>query len=354
MSFSLSKLIRPNVLRMKPYSSARDEYKGTEGVFLDANENSLGSTISISVNRYPDPLQKQVKQAICLLKGIPEEQIFLGNGSDEPIDLILRALCEPGKDAIVIMPPTYGMYEVSAHLNDVKIIEVPLNSDYQIRKEAVLQSIDSSVKVIFCCSPNNPTGNLLSTKDILEIASQFDGIVVVDEAYIDFASMPSITTYISEYPNILVLQTFSKAWGLAALRLGMAFGTKELIQVLNKIKPPYNINQLTQEKAVEALSNVAQMQAMVKEIVGQREWLRKELEQLPFIHFIAPSEANFLLIKTVDGTDLYEYLVRHQIITRNRSTVLLCEQGVRITVGTKDENKQLISVLQSYSIPAIK
>ncbi|MFN8416014.1 MAG: histidinol-phosphate transaminase [Cytophagaceae bacterium] len=348
MAFSLDKIIRDNVKKMKPYSSARDEYKGKDGVFLDANENSFGSVITKSVHRYPDPLQWKVKHALSEVKNVPAENIFLGNGSDEPIDLILRAVCVPGKDAIITLPPTYGMYEVSANLNDVKIIEVPLSADYNLREEAILKAVTPEVKVIFICSPNNPTGNLMNRTAIQNILTQFDGIVVVDEAYIDFASEPSFTELLNKYPNLLVMQTFSKAWGLAALRLGIAYASTELIQVLNKIKPPYNINQMTQELALEAIQNVDFKNELVAQILEQRTWLEKELKQLPCIKHIVPSDANFILVKTQDGTDMYNYLVSNQVITRNRSSVLLCEGGVRITVGTPPENQLLIDLLKKY------
>jgi histidinol-phosphate aminotransferase len=348
MTFSLEKIIRDNVKKMKPYSSARDEYKGKDGVFLDANENSFGSVITKSVHRYPDPLQWKVKQALSSVKNVPAENIFLGNGSDEPIDLIIRAVCVPGKDAVITLPPTYGMYEVSANLNDIKIIEVPLSANYQLREDAILKAVSPDVKVIFICSPNNPTGNLMNRTAIQNILTQFEGIVVVDEAYIDFASEPSFTEELNKYPNLLVMQTFSKAWGLAALRLGIAYASKELIQVLNKIKPPYNINQVTQELALEAIQNVDYKNELVAQILEQRTWLEKELKQLPCIKHIVPSDANFILVKTQDGTDMYNYLVSNQVITRNRSSVLLCEGGVRITVGTPTENQLLIDLLKKY------
>lgn len=348
MAFSLDKIIRDNVKKMKPYSSARDEYKGKDGVFLDANENSFGSVITKSVHRYPDPLQWKVKHALSAVKNVPAENIFLGNGSDEPIDLIIRAVCVPGKDAVITLPPTYGMYEVSANLNDVKIIEVPLTADYQLREEAILKAVTPEVKVIFICSPNNPTGNLMNRTAIKNILTQFDGIVVVDEAYIDFASEPSFIEELKNHPNLLVMQTFSKAWGLAALRLGIAYASQELIGVLNKIKPPYNINQVTQELALEAIQNIDFKNELVAQILEQRTWLEKELKHLPCITSIVPSDANFILVKTQDGTDMYNYLVSNQVITRNRSSVMLCENGVRITVGTPTENQLLIDLLKKY------
>lgn len=348
MSFSLDSVLRENIKRVKPYSSARDEYKGTEGIFLDANENPFGSVTERLVNRYPDPMQRDVKDALGLIKQITLDRIFLGNGSDEPIDLLIRALCEPGKDSILILPPTYGMYEVSASINNVHIIQVPLSESYDLEMDKILQAVTATTKIIFICSPNNPTGNSMDAEKVKTILKSFNGIVVVDEAYIDFASDKGFVSMLDQYPNLVVLQTFSKAWGMAALRLGIAFASKEIIAVLNKIKPPYNINLITQEYALEALNKNEQKDAMVKAILQEREWLRSELSKLPVCLHLYPSDANFVLIRTKDGKKVYDFLVDHKIITRDRSKIILCEGCIRITVGTSQENKTLIDVLKKY------
>jgi histidinol-phosphate aminotransferase len=348
MSFSLDQLLRENIKNMKPYSSARDEYKGNEGVFLDANENSLGSVIKKSVNRYPDPLQWEIKKQLAPIKQVDVAQIFLGNGSDEPIDLLIRAFCNPGKDRVLILPPTYGMYEVSAHLNDVILDEAPLTTDFDINVMGVMNKITPETKIIFVCSPNNPTGNLVTREKIRHLLKMFNGIVVVDEAYIDFSKEPSFTTELNQYPNLVVLQTFSKAWGLAALRLGVAYASKALIEVLNKIKPPYNINQLTQEAALEALNNIELKNTMVEKILSERAFLIEQFKKINYIIKIYPTDSNFILIKVSNGKALYDYLVLNKIITRDRSKVLLCEGCVRITVGTHEENCMLLQAMIKY------
>lgn len=348
MSFSLDQLLRENIKNMKPYSSARDEYKGHEGVFLDANENSLGSVIKKAVNRYPDPLQWDIKKKLAPIKQVDSSQIFLGNGSDEPIDLLIRAFCNPGKDRVLILPPTYGMYEVSANLNDVKIDEAPLTTDFDINVMGVMNKITPDTKIIFVCSPNNPTGNIVSRDKIRHLLKMFQGIVVVDEAYIDFSKEPSFITELSQYPNLVVLQTFSKAWGLAALRLGVAYASKEIIGVLNKIKPPYNINQLTQEAALEALNNVELKNSMVEKLLSERSFIIDQFKKLNYILKIYPTDSNFVLIKVPNGKALYDYLVMNKIITRDRSKVLLCDGCVRITVGTHEENCMLLQAMIKY------
>ncbi|WP_018342556.1 histidinol-phosphate transaminase [Cytophaga aurantiaca] len=348
MAFSLDSVLRDNIKKAKPYSSARDEYKGTEGIFLDANENPYGSAIEKHVNRYPDPLQRDVKDALSAVKHIPAQNIFFGNGSDEPIDLLIRATCQPGKDSILILPPTYGMYEVSAGINDVELIAVPLTKEFDLNVDAILAAVKAHTKIIFICSPNNPTGNLMSEEKVKAILTSFSGIVVVDEAYIDFADTKGFVPLLAQYPNLVVLQTFSKAWGMAALRLGTAFASKEIIDVLNKIKPPYNINLLTQECALEALKNVSVKDKMVHQILAQREWLRTELSKLPVCLELYPSDANFILMRTLDGKKVYDFLVEHMVITRDRSKIILCEGCVRITVGTEEENKKVIEVLKKF------
>ena len=349
MDFNLNNLIRANIKNLKPYSSARDEFKGEASIFLDANENSYGSPLTKWYNRYPDPLQWELKKKIAEIKGVAPENILLGNGSDECIDLLIRAFCEPQVDNIVICPPTYGMYEVYAHINNVPVKAVPLTPTFQLDLEALENAIDARTKLIFLCSPNNPTANSLIREDVEMILNNFDGLVVVDEAYINFSRQRSFVPELKEYPNLVVLQTFSKAWGLDALRLGMTLAATDIIQVLNKIKPPYNINQATQELALKALDNLEEVNSMIVEIVREREQLAQQLSGLPFVQKVYPSDANFLLAKTSNATRLYHYLKDQGIIVRNRSNVLLCEGCLRITVGTEKENKELMAALQQFS-----
>ena len=347
--FDLNALLRENIKKVKPYSSARDEYSGTEGVFLDANENPYGSVSGGHWNRYPDPLQHDLKERLAQLKRVKPEQIFLGNGSDEPIDLLIRALCVPGKDSIITVPPTYSMYEVSASINDVAVKEVHLDEQYQLRVKEVLSAVTPQTKIIFLCSPNNPTGTSLRAEDIDAVIKGFNGIVVIDEAYIDFAPYRGYTTRLDEFPNLVVLQTFSKAWGLAALRLGMAFASKEIIAVLNRIKSPYNVNAYSQEQGLLALKNLLKKEDMVADILAERDRLEQELGKMKnVVQFIYPSDANFLMVKTPDGDKVYNFLIKEKIITRNRSKVILCEGCIRITVGTAEENTLLINALAKY------
>ena len=347
-TFNINNLVRAHIINLKPYSSARDEYTGREGVFLDANENPFGSVTNEPFNRYPDPLQKEVKQILAELKGVQAEQIFLGNGSDEAIDLLFRAFCEPKLDKVLTMPPTYGMYQVSADINLVEAVQVPLNPDFSINTDAVLKQIaqDNTFKMLFICSPNNPSGNQMAQEDIELILQNFSGLIIVDEAYIDFAPKPSLAKLLPEYPNLVVLQTFSKAWGMAALRMGMAFANKEIIHIINKIKPPYNINQLTQSKVLEALKADAQRQQKVEEILELRKALIKDLETLRIVKKVYPSDANFLLVKVKNAHKTYQELVKQLVIVRDRSKVLLCEDCLRITVGTEEENTKLIEALK--------
>lgn len=349
--FNLSTILRPHILSLTPYSSARDEYTGTIGVFLDANENPIGSTTDAGTyNRYPDPHQWAIKQRLAPIKGVRVGQIFLGNGSDEPIDLLVRATCVPGQDNLLIMPPTYGMYEVSAALNDVALLKVPLTPDFQVDTEAVLGAITKNTKLIWLCSPNNPSGNLLQPEAIRRILEAAEhSLVIVDEAYIDFADTPSWTTQLDRYPNLVVLQTFSKAWGLAALRLGMCFASEELIQVLNKIKPPYNISAPTQTLALEALTQGAKKEGMVAQILADRQILAEKLRSLPNVQVVHPSDANFLLVQFDDAKQVFEQLIEQQVIVRDRSKVKLCEGCLRISVGTHEENERLLDVLGQMS-----
>ncbi len=341
--FDVNAWARPNIRQMKPYSSARDEFHGSASVFLDANENPYNAPY----NRYPDPMQWRLKERVAEIKGVPKECILLGNGSDEPIDLIMRAFCEPGRDAVLTLDPTYGMYEVAASINHVACRKVRLTPDFQIDLPALMQAIDGSVRAIYLCSPNNPTGNSLERKDILYILEHFEGIVVVDEAYIDFSSQPSFIQELDKYPNLVVFQTLSKAWGAAGIRLGMAFASKDIIALLNKIKYPYNVNQLTQEKALEILGKKEQMQAQLVQILSERTRLQKELTSLPLVRKIYPTDANFILTDVGDADYVYQKLVERGIIVRNRNRVALCAGCLRITVGTPEENEALLNALKT-------
>ncbi|MDV3685809.1 histidinol-phosphate transaminase [Elizabethkingia anophelis] len=339
-NFNLENLVRPNILKLKPYSSARDEYKGSTGVFLDANENPFGN-----LNRYPDPYQKEVKEKLSTLKSIPVSQIFLANGSDEVIDLVFRIFCTPGRDKALVFTPTYGMYEVSANINDTELLQLPLNSDFQIDKESILPFLkDENLKLIFICSPNNPTGNSIENVDF--ILEKFNGIVFVDEAYIDFSTQKSWAEKLSQYPNLIISQTFSKARGLAAVRVGIAYSSPEIIALFNKTKPPYNVSQLNQEAALIALLDAKKYQSEIKTILAEKERLEKEFLQLSVIKKIYPSDANFILVEVNDADGIYNNLVQQKIITRNRNSVIAgC---IRITIGTTEENNQLIAALKAY------
>lgn len=347
--FDLNNLLRENIKKLIPYSSARDEFKGEARIFLDANENSFGSPLTKWYNRYPDPLQKQVKQKLSEIKGVPAENIFLGNGSDECIDILQRAFCEPGLDNIIICPPTYGMYEVSANINNVQVKKVPLTPDFQLDLASIEEAVDDHTKMIFLCSPNNPTANSLNKNDIEIILNNYFGLVVIDEAYINFSRYRSFTQELNDYPNICVLQTLSKAWGLAALRVGIAFASEAVIQILNKIKPPYNINQASQELVLRALEEVGQVNAMIQEIVKQREELIQQLAQVSVVEKIHPSDANFLLVKVAGARSIYNSLLEKGIVVRDRSKVELCEGCLRITIGTPEENSELIKELKGFA-----
>lgn len=348
MSFDLNRIVRESIKKLKPYSSARSEFSGVANVFLDANENAFGSPLMKWYNRYPDPLQWEVKRKISVIKNIAPENILLGNGSDECIDLLIRAFCDPQRDNIIICPPTYGMYEVYAHINDVEVKEAPLLQNFQLNLETLEGAIDENTKLIFFCSPNNPTGNSMEREDIEMVLNNFDGLVVIDEAYINYSRHRSFLSELKDYPNLVVMQTFSKAWGLAALRLGMNFASTEIIDILNKIKPPYNIGQPTQELALQALDHLEDVNSMIKETVKEREELVKNLLQLPSIQKVYPSDANFVLAKMTEATAIYNYLKEKGIIVRNRSNVILCEDCLRITVGTPKENEQLLGALKNY------
>jgi histidinol-phosphate aminotransferase len=344
----INQLQRENIKNLRPYSTARDEYKGQAQVFLDANENSYGSPLDHNYNRYPDPLQLDLKEAIGKIKGLPIENTFLGNGSDEAIDLLFRSFCEPGIDNVIILPPTYGMYEVSANINNVEVRKVNLLPDYQLDLDRIAEAIDSRTKLIFICSPNNPTGNSIIRTDIETVLANFEGLVVIDEAYINFSKQRSFIPELTEYSNLVILQTFSKAWGLAALRLGMAFAARPVIDILNKVKPPYNINQATQDLALKALENVEQVNEWIKITVAERDRLSEELLNLDLVNTVYPSDANFILAEVSDASAIYNFLVEQGIIVRDRSKVALCEGCLRITIGTSSENETLLNALKTF------
>lgn len=341
----IENLLRENIKTIKPYSSARDEYKEVSEnmVFIDANENPFQN----GVNRYPDPQQVTVKRKLSELKGINKNQILLGNGSDEVLDLIFRAFCEPNQDEVIILPPTYGMYSVLANINAVALKEVQLTNEFQPNANAILEAQNESSKLLFLCSPNNPTANSFEATKIENLIQSFNGIVVIDEAYIDFSSSKSWLNRLDEFPNLIVTQTLSKAYGLAGIRMGICYASEYIISILNKIKPPYNINQLTQEKALERLMKLNEVTSEVKSILEEREFLKTELETISFIGKVYPSDANFLLVKVDDANLRYNQLIDNGIVARNRTTQPLCENCLRFTVGTKEENEKLIAVMQS-------
>jgi len=359
--FELDKLLRNNIRNLKPYSSARDEFKGEAEIFLDANENAFGSPsappsvfaqdrlgMTPALNRYPDPMQVEVKEALSQIKGVPAGNIFLGNGSDEVIDLLYRAFCNPGVDNVILVPPTYGMYEVSANINDVEVRKVPLTTEFQLNVEAISEAVDEKTKLIFICSPNNPTGNSMDREDVEVILNNFNGLVVVDEAYINYSRQHSFISELTEYPNLVVMQTLSKAWGMAGARIGMAFASDDIIGVLNKIKPPYNVGSPAQQLALEALNNIELVNEWIRTTVQERGKLIAALGKIPFVKKIYPSDANFLLVKVDDAKGVYDYLVSGGIIVRDRSKVELCEGCLRITVGTPEENARLVETLTAY------
>ena len=341
----LEQLVRKNIWSLAPYSSARDEYSGKEAhVFLDANENPYNAPY----NRYPDPLQRDVKKMLERVKGVPSENIFLGNGSDEAIDLPYRIFCEPGRDNVVSIAPTYGMYQVCADINDIECRQVLLDDNFQLHADAVLQACDERTKIIWLCSPNNPTGNSLDRDEIMKVVEGFEGIVIVDEAYIDFAQQLSLRQELPTHPNLIILQTMSKAWGSAAIRLGMAFASKEIIDIYNKVKYPYNVNQLTQQQAMEMLKDPFEIDKYVKTLLQERSRLMMAFRELPICEQIYPTDANFFLTRVTDAKRIYDYLVDKGIIVRNRSPIQLCQNCLRITIGTRTENNELLSALRQY------
>ena len=338
--FNLESIVRRNILSLKPYSSARDEFSGKDGVFLDANENPFGE-----LNRYPDPYQRELKQKLSKLKNVPAEQIFIGNGSDEVIDLTFRIFCHPGKDNIIICPPTYGMYEVSANINDAAIQKMDLTEGkFQLNRDKILGTINKNTKLIFVCCPNNPTGNGVKWLDIKKILESFNGIVVVDEAYIDFASYDSLITQLPNHPNLLILQTFSKAWGLAGARVGIAYADAKIISLFNKVKPPYNVSELNQKAALKALDNYPEFEERKEVILNERTLIINKLKELSKVKKIYPTDANFLLIEVDNAGKIYNDLVEKKIITRNRNT--LVKNCIRITIGSPEENQKLIEAFK--------
>lgn len=340
----IQQLLRENIKRLKPYSSARDEFSGQADIYIDANENPYNA----AYNRYPDPLQKVVKKKISQIKGVPFDNIFLGNGSDEPIDLIIRAFCNPGIDNVIAPNPSYGMYKVSADINDVRLIQVPLTPEFHLNFDDIRAAADAYTKVVFLCSPNNPSGNCIPIEDIKNFVATFQGIVVVDEAYIDFCDQPSMKEYVNIYPNLVILQTLSKAWGAASVRMGMAFASAEIIQILNKIKPPYNISKPAQEAALEILEHEDQVRQQAATVISERKRMALELTRYKGVKEIFPSEANFLLVRVDDANKLYHWLTSQGIIVRNRHGQLHCENCLRLTVGTPTENDILFIKLNEY------
>ena len=342
---SLDQLVRANILKLKPYSSARDEYKGVDAsVFLDANENPYNDPY----NRYPDPLQQEVKSELAKVKGVLPSQIFLGNGSDEAIDLLYRIFCEPKQDNVVAIAPTYGMYKVCADINDVEYRTVLLDDDFAMSAEKLLAATDGHTKMIFLCTPNNPSGNDLDRDEIIKVIKSFDGIVVIDEAYSDFSSQQPFRLELEQYENIVVLNTFSKAWGCAGIRLGMAYAREEIIALFNKVKYPYNVNVLTQQQALNILRNRYDIDKWIRALLHEREQMVVAVNGLPFCKMVYPTDANFFLAKMNDADAIYAYLVSCGIIVRNRNKIELCGNCLRITVGTKEENNRLLAALRSY------
>lgn len=340
----IEELLRKNIIDLQPYSSAREEYSGQDAIFLDANENPFYT----GANRYPDPLQQKLKVRIGQIKNLHHEQIFLGNGSDEAIDLLIRAFCEPGEDNIISMKPSYGMYKVCADINDVEFREVLLTSDYQLDKEKILTACDDKSKLLFLCSPNNPTSNSYYRDDIIYLLENFNGIIVLDEAYIDYSQNESLLPLLPNYPNLVILQTLSKAWGMAGIRIGMALTSREVVSILSKIKYPYNVNKLTQQFALERLNGLEEKDMWVKQIIDERDKMRIWLSELPFVEEILPSDSNFLMVRFRDAKQVYKYLMDKKIIVRDRSKVPLCEGCLRITIGLKNENTALLTALGEF------
>jgi len=348
MDFDLENLVRENIRNLTPYSSARKEFSGAAQIFLDANENSFGSPLETNYNRYPDSLQTKIKEKIAEWNDVKPGEIFVGNGSDEAIDLLFRIFCRPQINNVLICPPTYGMYEVSAEINDTKVKRANLTEDFQLDFEAIKQAIDEQTKLLFVCSPNNPTGSSFQRENILQLVKDFQGIIVVDEAYIHFSQEKSLVSEINNFPNLVVLQTFSKAWGLAGLRVGLAFADEKTIELFNRVKPPYNVSQIAQEAILQALENKSQVEKIIAEIISEREKLVENLREFSFVTKIYPSDANFVLVKTTNAEKIYNFLLDRKIVVRNRNNVELCAGCLRITVGTLEENTALIETLSKF------
>lgn len=348
LRIDIQKLVRKNILELKPFSSARGEYNGEAALLLDANENAFGSPLSKNYHRYPDPQQKELKETLSKIKNLLPSNICIGNGSDELVDHIIRIFCNPGKDNMIICPPTFTMYEVCGNIQDIEVRRINLTETFQLNTTAVLNAVDENTKVIFICSPNNPTGNNIAREDIEKILSDFSGIVVVDEAYINYSSQKSFIANLSQNNNLMVIQTLSKAWGLAGLRIGVAYADPELIRLMNKIKAPYNVSSVSQQLAVEALSNISEMNKWIKQIAEQRKSLPVDLKGFSFVEEVYPSEANFLLIKVTNAITLYNYLLTKKIVVRNQSNQPLCENCLRITIGTPTENDELLDALKKF------
>ncbi len=354
MTFDLQSLVRKNIRNLKPYSSARSEFIGSAEVFLDANENAFGSPAEGGYNRYPDPLQIELKRRIAAMNGVSPSQMFAGNGSDEAIDLLFRIFCEPGRDEAIICPPTYGMYRVSAEINDIAVREIRLTADFQLDVPAILSGVSEITKLIFICSPNNPTGNLMRRESIIEIAKNFNGIVVVDEAYIHFTGAPSMIADLENLSNLVILQTLSKAWGMAGLRVGLAFASGEIIDLLNRVKPPYNVSGIAQRAALDSLDYESQVLEWVAAACEQRTFLAEMLGKFAFVKTVFPSDANFLLVQVTNADETYRFLIDEKIVVRNRNNVELCKGCLRITVGTPAENELLIEALGKFQQQANK
>lgn len=343
-NFNLERLVRPNILNLQPYASARSEYQGEANIMMDANENPFDT----GFNRYPDPLQSALKNKIAEVKKVDTKKIFLGNGSDEAIDLLIRIFCIPQQDHIITLPPTYGMYKVCAAISDVAVKTVPLKVDFQPDVDQILAVANPQSKLLFICSPNNPTGNNIHLDHIKTLLQKFNGIVVVDEAYIDFSNQESCLSLLDQYPNLVILQTFSKAWGLAGIRLGMAFASTAILGLFNKVKPPYNVNQLTQDAAYMALDELGEKEEWTTQILTEKTNLTESLTQLKCVHHIYPSDANFLLVKVNDAKKIYQHLINQGIVVRDRSNVILCDDCLRLTIGQEDENEFLLEALADY------
>lgn len=356
MEFNLQKLVRENIRNLKPYSSARHEFTGKASVFLDANENAYGSPLpsppgegaGLRYNRYPDPLQWQLKFQLARIKGVPAENICIGNGSDEIIDLAYRIFCDPGRDNVIICPPTYGMYAVNANINDVEIRRVDLTNNFQLDVDRIMHATDVNSKLLFICSPNNPTGNNMNRADVEVLLNNFPGIVIIDEAYINYSKQKTFIQELTEYPNLVVMQTLSKAWGLAALRLGLCYASLDIIDLFNKVKPPYNINEASQQAALEALKHTEYVNEWIRETVEQREIIANALKGFSYVKTVYASDANFILVEVNDADALYQFLAANEIVVRNRSKESGCENCLRISVGTPEENELLISTMKNY------